>query len=212
METNNYMASFSDKITQSRFVHGSINISNSSNVSNSTNISDSNLIYNSHFVFNSNKVLESYNVGDSNNIVLSKTINDSKNIFNCFDICEGSELRNCSNVSSSYFCADCKEIQDCLFCFGLEQSELSTYYLFNKPVDEKRFNFIMKQYENFDLEMNYTNSWPEEIVVPIILRPHYNFDTHYKTLDEFFWEWVKTLPNYDPMVLYNITMNPLFLK
>lgn len=213
METNNYIVSFSNKITQSRFVHNSVNVDSSSNVSNSQNVNNSNLIFNSNFITDSTQVSESSNINESFNTVLSSSIFASKNIFNSFDICESSELLRCKNTSSSYFCSDCVEIQDCMFCFGLNKSlDSAQYHLFNKPIDEKRFGYILRRYKQFELELLYVDSWPDEIVVPITLRPLYNFNTHYKNIPQVFWDWAKTLPNYDPMILYNITMNPLFLK
>ena len=212
MEANNYAVSYSDKITQSRFVHNSVNVDNSSNVSNSQSVNNSNLIFNSNFISDSTKVSESSNINDSHNIVLSNSVFESINIFNSFDICESSELLRCKNVSTSYFCSDCSNIKNSIFCFNLNEDLENNFYLFNKPIDEKRFGYILKRYKQFKFNLHYTNDWPEEIVVPITLRSLYNFNSHYETVPPEFWDWAKTLPNYDPMILYNITMNPLFLK
>ena len=39
-----------------------------------------------------------------------------------------------------------------------------------------------------------------------------NFSKFYENLQDDFWQWVKTLPNYNPEVLYSITFNSALLE
>jgi hypothetical protein len=59
----------------------------------------------------------------------------------------------------------------------------------------------------WDAELVKDNEWPECTIpldMPTIQR---NVLKQYEALPESFWRWVKTLPGYDPGILYHLTYN-----
>ena len=74
-------------------------------------------------------------------------------------------------------------------------NEASNIYV-NKKIklcNEMGINSIYKKYDDID----------EENLIP---KPIYNFSKFFENLQNDFWQWVKTLPNYDPEILYSITL------
>jgi hypothetical protein len=66
--------------------------------------------------------------------------------------------------------------------------------------------------EDFSPEFVRNNYWPEGTIPldhPIIQR---NIAQQFATLPDKFWRWVKTLPGYDPDILYSLTYIPQALK
>ena len=209
MELTNPIIIDSDKVEGSRFVLHSRNVFDSSDIYGSSFIHTSEQVYDSEYVDHGKQIAFSKNVDHSTNIVLSKFIIDSRNIFDCFDISESSEIYRSTGVTKSRFCSDSVGINNCLFCHSARGLE---YCVFNKPIDERRYEFILRQYQNFELFLNYLAEWPKDLVIYTPPREHQNFDIHYTTIPNEFWEWIKNLPNYDPAILYNITMDPKFLE
>jgi hypothetical protein len=117
-------------------------------------------------------------------------------------------LFECDNSENSYFCSKSTNLKNCLFCYNIHDCE---YYIFNKPVSEKIFNLILKQYKDFSIGLNFINSWPEQTLIAISVFIKHNYSKYYEHLSEDFWKWASTLPGYDSKVLYNITLNSKFL-
>lgn len=199
----------SDKVERSRFIIHSHNISDSVDIYTSSFVHNSAQVYESDFVENGKQVAFSKNVDNSNNIVFSNFIIDSTNIFESLNIAKSSEIYRSTNITDSHFCSDCVDLNKSLFCHKTNGVE---YFVFNKPIDERRYEFILRQYQRFEIYLNYLMEWPTELVVYTSPVVFHNFDIHYKNIAKEFWEWVINLPNYDPMVLYSITMNPKILE
>jgi hypothetical protein len=96
-----------------------------------------------------------------------------------------------------------------LFCESLDGVE---YYIFNKPVDKDLYEMLEEQYLKYmGGQLNFIKEWPEDMAVSVYISPTRKFDDWYHTISDKFWKWARTLPNYDSMLLYNITMLPEIL-
>ena len=176
---------------------------NSDSATNSKQIFYSSMIDDCQKVFRGTNIVESINVCNSTMVVRSKNVIDSSNIFG------SSEIVKCNTVTDSHFCQNCINIENCLFCEGLENAQ---YYIFNKPVDESRYKMIEKQYLKYFTELlGFIREWPENLIVGTFVAPTRKFDDWYSPISEKFWKWVRTLPNFDSMLIYNITMLPEIL-
>jgi hypothetical protein len=136
-------------------------------------------------------------------------IADSKSVIDSFSVFDSSEIINCSNVFESYFCKDSMGIKHCMFCQDIEDAE---YCIFNKPIDKKYFELIEKQYLKYLTELlDFIRDWPKDLTVRSGETPTRKFDDWYHSISPRFWKWARTLPNFDAMLLYNITMLPQIL-
>ena len=210
--------SMSSKITKSNNIFKSINISNSNfiklsqNVIDSENISSSQSIKTSKYVNNSISVEYSELIVNSKNITKSVNIANSSDLDYCFNISNGKNLLNCDTMYNSSLCEysgfssfliDCHKV---LFCSQLNQS---SFMLFNKPISESLFYEIWEQYKtitkNVEIIEDSSNIFYNG--APIV-----RFDIMFKKLGEDFKNWVKTLPNYDNFIMYQITLNQIWLN
>lgn len=97
-----------------------------------------------------------------------------------------------------------------MFCYGIENVE---YYLFNKPVDKKRFELFRKQYKQYmTQDLSFSQDWPDNLLIAYRVIIVSRFDDWYKKLPAKFWKWARTLPNFDSMIIYMMTMFPEFLE
>lgn len=203
-------------IVKSKDIDNSQRIFNSNDVSNSSDIVYGDTIINSEQVFtssmvtDSHKVAHSTNVTASDNVCFSTMILSGENIYNSKNVFSSSEIIRCDTVTDSYFCQDCKNIKHCMFCKDLEGVE---YYLFNQEVDKERFELFVQQYKRFMTSfLAFAPCWPSGLVQAYSPAITQKFDEWYKPVSDKFWKWVRTLPGYSAMMLYNITMNPTFLN
>ena len=197
---------FSSEIKNSKDVYHSKKIKNSYSVYSSNNVEDSSNVHDSSFCTNSKIILNSTNVTDSTMIVNSNCIIRSNSIIKSSFITESTCIMNSSNIESCNFLRDCRNMKNSIFCTGLEGEE---YYLFNKPISKimyENINFQFSKYITLPLRIVSTNN--ENLVSTQIN----NFSKFYENLQDDFWQWVKTLPNYNPEVLYSITFNSALLE
>ena len=133
-------------------------------------------------------------------------VSNSKNVTNSFNVFDSSEIIKCNSVSNSYFCNNCENIKFSIFCNGLKDSE---YCIFNKPIDKAHYEIFEKQYKKYVCELlDFISDWPTGLSTNALVSPTRKFDDWFHPLSDKFWKWAKTLPGYDPMLLYNITMLP----
>ena len=95
-----------------------------------------------------------------------------------------------------------------MFCQGVSEGE---YMLFNKPIGKERYEVIFKQFvKMFQHKYDFTMLEDNDIYGA---EPSYyrDYRKHTANFSNDLWEWVKTLPKYDPIVMYSITFNPLFI-
>ena len=205
----------SKNIIQSRCIESSKGVFNSEDIRHSTDICDSSFVQNSHQVFvssiinNSEKTYKGENINDSNNICLSQMISDSKNIFRSSNIFNSTEIINCTNMTNAHFCQNCSNVRNSLFCNNLNDAE---YCVFNLPVDEKRFNLFLSQYDQyFQTQLIFSENWPKDIIDSTAPQITYRIDIQHSALSKQFLRWAKTLPGYDKFFMYKLTMLPEIL-
>lgn len=187
-------------------VFSSSDVSNSRDISASDSVSDSSQIFYSSFIEESEKILKGQNIINSVNICNSTMVARSRNIIDSSNVFDSSEIVNCDTVSNSHFCQKCTDIKNCMFCEGLIDAE---YYIFNKPVDKNYYELFEKQYKKYlTVLLDFVQDWPEEMMIEQFISPTRKFDDWYHPISDKFWKWARTLPNFDSMLLYNITMFP----
>jgi hypothetical protein len=75
------------------------------------------------------------------------------------------------------------------------------------------YELFEKQYFKYmTTQLAFVAEWPENLAVGTYVAPTRKFDDWYHSIDTKFWKWVRTLPGFDPMILYNITMLPEILE
>ena len=173
------------------------------------NVRDSVDIYKSENIDDCARVAFSENVSGSTEIIYSKEVFDSYQINKCEGIISSLYIFNSKDISFSYaafnsarcssiaFSQELENCHHCIFCFGLKDAE---YMLFNKPIDKWRFKHIWVELiqRAQAQEFNFFRFNLEKIeVVP--------FFSFFLKIDDNFWRWVKSLPHFQEMVLYNIT-------
>ena len=200
----------SQKISGSRHVFYSSDVIDSIEVVGSNIVKNSKQIFGSSIITNSNKVYRSSNVNDSENVVGSITIVNGRSLidsmlcFDCSEIIRSKSLENC------FFCFDCTDSTNLMFCKGLENSE---YCIFNKPVGKRQFDLFVRQYKDFMNDMlAFAREWPNESARSESPFIRINFKLWYDPISKEFWKWARTLPHFDSMLLYSITMNQDFLN
>lgn len=218
---NSAYISHSSQINNSKFIYNSCNILNSERVANSSdiqsckfiadcsNVSTSQSVYKSSFVYDSTDVIDSQTVSNSTNILSSNYILNSHNIMLCTNLTNCEFVRMSNSLVDSIFCTDCKNCNNCLFCSELTDAN---YMLFNKPIAPIHYESIIKMFHK--IIINYTKLISDENLNNCIIEvPLLKFDLQliYKNLPNQFYKWIKTLPNYSPALMYQITYNNKFL-
>lgn len=199
----------SKEVKGSDRVYHSEDVINSSDIVYGETISNSAQVFASTMVSNSSLIAQCNNITESKNICFSTMVSRSINIYNSKNVFGSSEIIKCDNVTDSYFCQDCKNIKHCMFCEGVEDAE---YYLFNQPIDKERFELFLQQYKRFmQSRLAFAPEWPENLIRTYSPSISQKFDEWYKPIPEKFWKWARTLPGFDSMLLYNITMLPEIL-
>lgn len=170
---------------------------------------DSTQIFYSSMIEGSNKIYKGNNIVLSTNVCNSTMVARSVNVIESNTIFDSSEIIRCNTATNSHFCQDCTNIANCLFCNGLSNAE---YCIFNKPVDPKMYELFEKQYIKYmNAQLDFIAEWPKNLIVSTHIAPTRKFDDWYHCIDEKFWKWIRTLPNFDSMLIYDITMNPEIL-
>lgn len=54
-------------------------------------------------------------------------------------------------------------------------------------------------------------NWPKEISKEIVPLMKYDKQKYFEDISPSFWQWIKTLPEYNRTILYNITSSSMFL-
>jgi hypothetical protein len=220
-------------IKNSTRVFRSYNIEDSDLISNSNNIFASKVIKACKFINNSNVCFSSNDVEKGSFIFSSSEIGNSKyclnasNIEDSVDISISSNITNCSHICNShymgraimvysstlsencYFSSFLKNCKNCLFSIDQENKE---YLLFNQPISEMVYQQVLRalliklKHETIKL---YTEK--EDDFLGTFIEPKVDFSTFFNELSPEFWKWVKTLPNFDSFIMYQITLQREFL-
>jgi hypothetical protein len=203
---NSEAVSESENVENSKYIYRSFEIKNSKYISDSALIENCKYISSANFVNNSDYILNSDNINNCKNICQSNFITDSFSIFKSNNILQCNSIWNSENLTNCYFSMDCLNSKHLLFCLNLKDAE---YYLFNKPIERERFEVIKKQFLHYVQDLNLAEDW--DIAWDINPKLNHDYRKHTKNIPNSFWAWVKTLPGYDPMVMYSITFDPQFL-
>lgn len=199
----------SSHIKDCSHVFDSKQIVNSKDIVDCEDVVNSSMIFLGTFIENSTKVNRGSNITDSFNIYNSTMILNSKNVFESNNIVNSNEIVKSENVTNSYFCRKCKNIRNCLFCDCIEGKE---YYIFNQPVTKEQFELLLRQYLKYQTaELAFIDNWPEDVLMNFLPKATINYSKWYEPIPEKFWKWARTLPNFDPMALYEMTMLPEIL-
>ena len=196
---------YSSDITNSTEIMKSKRVSNSKDISWSEDVENSSGVYNSAFIFDSKSIGLSKTVTHSTMVYNSQYVEDSNSVNESNTVIGSSCIYKGQWITNSHFLTRCKNITNSIFCSDVEDG---SYMMFNKPIPEIMFDSIIKQYNRIFLPH-----------LPLILAKDnedrlteiYSPEVAYKKIPKQAWEWVKTLPNYDNKVLYDITMLPLFI-
>ena len=205
----------SKSVVKSKNVQNGIGIFGSTDVAYSTDIVNSENVTNGHQIFYSTmiddceKIYKGINIVNCVNICFSTMVANSRNVIDSKNVFDSSEIIKCNTVTDSHFCQNCTNIENCLFCYDLHDAQ---YCIFNKPVDKNRYEMIARQYQKYmDILLAFMREWPCELLVEMYVAPTRKFDDWYTPISDKFWKWARTLPGYDSMMLYNITMLPEIL-
>ena len=212
----------SQQVFSSKRVYDSINIYNSKKIKNSNNVFKSEIVENSFavfdsfYIYDSEKINHSENINSSNNILFSNYVINSNSIINSQQVTDSgyvvSSVNNrTENIRDSFFIRDGKNLTNCLFCKKLEDSN---FYMFNQPVSEANYNIVKRQLLSIleDYNASFVNKWPVDEIPLNNINFIQEEKDYFKHLPDEFYKWVKTLPNYCPLTMFTITLNPRFLK
>lgn len=199
----------SKNVTKSQSIFDSSDIMSSRDICSSESVDNGTQIFSSFAIDGCSKVFKGENITSSTNICNSKMIVRSKNVIDSSMIIDSTEIIKSSNVTNSHFCQECKNIKNCLFCYKIENAE---YYIFNQPVDPGLYEMFALQYAKYLLnDLSFIRDWPEDMIASDFVIPTRKFDDWFHPISSKFWKWARTLPNFDSMILYNITMLPEIL-
>jgi hypothetical protein len=200
----------SDMVENSNYIFDCEDITNSNNISYSRVVQSSDQVFDSEFIYQSHRVSNSCNVTESDNIIQSNFVISSRDIMNATNVIESMFVTDLSpsytkNINFCAFINHCQNLQHCLFCYDINNGE---YLLFNKPISAREYDMIKMQMTNVlnKHELIFVKKWPIEQIPLDSPRIDRNIEWQFAKLPEVFWRWVKTLPGYDPMILYGITM------
>ncbi len=205
--------SCSSQVEGSAYVFSSKEVYSSADVLSSSSVQDSRKIYDSEFVYSSNRIYLSQNVTNSHNIVHSNYVVNSHSVMNSAAVTNSAFVDGwlpggSKQIKDCRFIMECTNLKHSLFCHRINDGE---YMIFNKPMDASDYEVIVSQLDrmlqNYESELVIGNEWPNHTIpldAPTMQR---NISKQYAALPASFWRWVKTLPGYDPAVLYAITYN-----
>lgn len=197
-------------IIKSKLIKNSTYVENSNTVFNSYKVIELKQIFDSEVIKNSEKIFTSSlvnsskevhsctNVYLSQNIVSSVDVMDSSSILNCEHINNSSILRNCDKMFESYFCADCSSLDHCFGCFNLSNK---SFHVFNTPVSEIQFNNIIIMFNLIKQPLALI-----EYQSDYTATKNMNIGEYFNNYTQSFFKWLSTLQNYNPEIVYNITL------
>lgn len=199
----------SHHIKNSNFVWDSSFIENGDNISDSANVKNGCEVYHSKMITNSDQIYVSTAISNSYNIACSSNIFDSSNIYLSNDLKNCSLMRLCSESSDSSFCANSKNLKNCLFCSNIDEG--GEFLVFNRQIDKTFYDMIFEQFAQFEYKATYTFPYETNEYKATHIKINGNFSQHYELPSDFI-DWVKTIPNYNDEIMYEITCQSQFLR
>lgn len=207
-----------ENVSDSSFIDESKFVARSHHVVHSQNVNDSNFVYSSHDVENSNRVTNSAYIYNSTAVVGSANITNTSQVFNSQAIidCETviasmvasncDMIYDCAQVEDLHFCSSCKNLTHGLFCFQPEDGAKGPL-LFNKPVSEKMYENALAQYKKLKVDFAPIECIKGEETCAL----NRDFKGYFARVPSRFWDWMRTLPNFDTEIAYSLTFHDEFL-
>lgn len=215
-------------------IRDSENVSKSKCIAFSKNIKGSERIYSSVNVENSQytnfsfDILNSIEVHNSSKVKYSQNVSNSDKISNCYGVysCEKVEdslgIFNISIGKEIYFSTDLENCSYCLFCSGLKDKK---FCLFNQEIGSKDW-FVIKELllnewseedKNFYKVISFEDNDNEWYGFKYLSKTDANFSyvvqrSFFQNTSPKFLKYVRSIPDYNEWLLYQITLNPKILK
>lgn len=205
--------SHSSNITDSTHIYSSNNVATSHNILSSKDVSNSHQIFGSEFVYSSKQIIHSKNITSSHNIVSADYVVNSHSIMNSAAVTNSAFVDGwlpgrTKQIKDCRFIMECVNLKHSLFCYKISDGE---YMIFNNQMEKEDYELIVKQLDvmlkDYKAELVKHNHWPANTIPLHSPAIQVNKMKQYSKLPSSFWRWVKTLPGYDPSVLYAITYN-----
>lgn len=191
----------SKDVTDSNFITHSLDIADSVQVSYSSNVKGSRHIYNCETIEGTHGAADSKEIYKCGNVIDSSNIRDSWAVANCRNVTESQFIYRSTLSEDCHFSSFLTGCHKCMFCSGLKGEQ---FHLFNKPISQEEWEKIF--YDEFSVRIN------EEAFFLLKdnskLNSYYNarketsFKNYFSLISDGFNEWVKSLPNFDPFVMY----------
>ena len=108
------------------------------------------------------------------------------------------------NCGFSNFLNNCN---NSLFCNNLTSRN---FMLFNKPIEQEKFYKIFKEFEQKILDEDI-KICTYEIQGYIKIKEINRIENIFK-ISKSFKDWIKTLPNFDPFIMYQISFDESWLN
>ena len=187
-------------VFSSKGIFNSEHIWTSEDVVNSEDIRASRQIFSSDFVDNSTQVLNSQAIARSLGVVNSNAVRNSNHIHGCSGVRYSSFIATSANVEYCISCDRTTNLKHSMFCTDINGGD---YLLFNKPTDEKILQQVVRDREQFGY-FAPNMDWPIELRYATLPDIRACALIRYENAPKEFFEWVRTLPNYDPEIATKI--------
>lgn len=194
-------------VTSSSYISSGKKIKNSFMIQAGHNIEKSQYVFDGRDIKNSQYIYISQSITDSVIIAKSENISDSIGVLNGREI-EGSfyilgeETALAETIKDSSFILRGKNLSKCLFCSDIQNKEL---LFFNKPISLQRYKELLLKINELkqDWTPNLIGAWCEEKMplLPPQLQPEENYASE---IPNELLEWLKTLPEYNEEILFEI--------
>ena len=212
---NSYGVIGSKMVRNSQYIERSKGVEGSTNCKGSRDVSGSDFVFKSKDVVFSQKVLNSSKIRFCNEIVGCKDLYECNNMDHCENMHFSFLDFGCKNSNYIGFSSNLENCTNCLFCSNLKDK---SFYLFNQPVDKDYFHSVWVEFEelvknltlqSFLIKYDDTKTEKEGIEVD---SEEVVFNNIYTKIPGDVYKFITSLPEYDALTLYNITLIPKFLR
>lgn len=201
----------SKDVTDSKFINDSVDITDCVQVSYSSFIKRSRHIYNCETVEDTHGATESKEIYKCGNVIDSSNIRDSWGVANCRNLTNSQFIYRSTLSEDCHFSSFLTGCYKCIFCSGLNGKQ---FYLFNKPISQKEWEKIFNN--EFSVRINeeafFLLKDNSKLNSYYVAKKETSFRNYFSLISENFNKWVKSLPNFDPFVMYQITFDEKWLE
>ena len=198
------VVSHSEEVRDSKWVFYSEGIEDSECIHNSQNVDTSQGIFQSALVSGSTNILTSTNVLDSIDVAHSSNISYSQSVLFSKIITKSEMIFDCENMIDSIMCSGCKNLKNSMFCYNISDAE---NMIFNKPTDPTHIENLFKQFDKIGYhKTNLVEAYDKESYVTFTPKVNLTPSAQFANAPKKFRNWIRTIPNYDPWILTQITL------